>query len=291
MNERRYKIVFDGTLLPGVDVTTAKLNLAELFKCDVSAIDRLFTGKPITLKRDVSHTEAQTYLTALSRTGIKARLEPDPMPEPSLEKVKTVTPAPDDESPYSPPRSAVGETLPEFGELNIFGVQGRIGRLRFLAWMLVVVLVASSLSSVIFLIIFSADLLIPGILLLFALTLAFLYASITITVQRLHDLDWSGWLCFLYVAPVIGSILPLLLAALPGTPGPNRYGAPAPPNSLAVKALCGVWLGLVALGVIGIIAGGLAALRHEYEYSAAARPAEPDTEAQAAQPPVDYEKE
>ncbi|MEK1835383.1 MAG: DUF805 domain-containing protein, partial [Pseudomonas sp.] len=41
MSENRFKIVFDGALLPGVDVTTAKLNLAELFKSDVAAIERL----------------------------------------------------------------------------------------------------------------------------------------------------------------------------------------------------------------------------------------------------------
>ena len=37
MSEVRYKIVFDGALLPGVEATTAKLNLAELFKTDVAA--------------------------------------------------------------------------------------------------------------------------------------------------------------------------------------------------------------------------------------------------------------
>ncbi len=75
MSETRYKIVFDGALLPGVDITTAKLNLAELFKSDVSAIERLFNGRPVALKRDLSQADAQTYLQALSKTGIDARIE------------------------------------------------------------------------------------------------------------------------------------------------------------------------------------------------------------------------
>jgi hypothetical protein len=45
MSEPRYKIVFDGALQPGVDITTAKLNLADLFKSDVAAIERLFNGR------------------------------------------------------------------------------------------------------------------------------------------------------------------------------------------------------------------------------------------------------
>ena len=54
MSDNRFKIVFDGALLPGVESTTAKLNLAELFKSNVEAIEKLFTGRPVALKRDPS---------------------------------------------------------------------------------------------------------------------------------------------------------------------------------------------------------------------------------------------
>jgi hypothetical protein len=46
MSEHRFKIVFDGTLLPGVDINTAKLNLAALYKSEVAAVERLFSGQP-----------------------------------------------------------------------------------------------------------------------------------------------------------------------------------------------------------------------------------------------------
>ena len=78
MSDNRFKIVFDGALLPGVDVTTAKLNLAELFKSDVAAIERLFSGRPVALKRDLTQADAQTYLQALTKTGIDARIESEP---------------------------------------------------------------------------------------------------------------------------------------------------------------------------------------------------------------------
>ena len=69
MSDSRFKIVFDGALRPGVESTTAKLNLAELFKSDVDAIEKLFTGRPVALKRDLSHSDAETYLTALHNAG------------------------------------------------------------------------------------------------------------------------------------------------------------------------------------------------------------------------------
>lgn len=69
-----------------------------------------------------------------------------------------------------------------------------------------------------------------GILLLIYV-LAVLIPSIAVTVRRLHDREMSGWW---YLGAVIGSMIPfvgflvsiafLVLMALPGTPGPNRYG-------------------------------------------------------------------
>lgn len=77
--------------------------------------------------------------------------------------------------------------------------------------------------------------------------LAILIPSIAVTVRRLHDRDLSGWW---YLAVIVGSMIPILnivivigflvLMALPGTPGPNRFGpdpkggeidaAPKPPG-------------------------------------------------------------
>ncbi|MDL2425334.1 DUF805 domain-containing protein, partial [Pseudomonas sp. BAgro211] len=37
-------------------------------------------------------------------------------------------------SPYAPPQAKVGEDLPEFGELKVRSLSGRIGRVRYLGW-------------------------------------------------------------------------------------------------------------------------------------------------------------
>lgn len=295
MSENRFKIVFDGALLPGVEITTAKLNLADLFKSDVSAIERLFSGKPIALKRDLSHADAQTYLDALSKTGIDARIEVEQPVEPSSTETHqpstdTALPSSDDESPYSPPRAAVGEALPEFSELNVFSVQGRIGRLRFLAWTLVSLLVAAAVAGVIVLSLFTGEHFMLGSLFGMVAVFAYLYVNITISVQRLHDLGWSGWLWLLNLVPLVGSVFPILITVMPGNTGANRYGAPPPPNSTAVKVLSSLWLVLLALVLVSAITGGLTTLTQEYESNSYSsyESVEPATEAaEPAQPPVD----
>ncbi len=77
-------------------------------------------------------------------------------------------------------------------------------------------------------------------LLLVIYALAVLIPSVAVTVRRLHDRDMSGWW---YLGAILGSMIPvigflvsiafLVLMALPGTRGPNRYG----PDPKAAEAL------------------------------------------------------
>lgn len=77
MDQTRFKIVFDGALMPQMPLETAKENLARLFKSDTSKIDALFSGQPVVLKRDLSDDEADKYLRALHGAGANARKEAD----------------------------------------------------------------------------------------------------------------------------------------------------------------------------------------------------------------------
>ncbi len=68
-------------------------------------------------------------------------------------------------------------------------------------------------------------------LLIVLYVLAILIPSIAVTVRRLHDRDMSGWW---YLGAIVGGMIPvvgflvsiafLVLMALPGTPGTNRFG-------------------------------------------------------------------
>jgi uncharacterized membrane protein YhaH (DUF805 family) len=58
--------------------------------------------------------------------------------------------------------------------------------------------------------------------------LVFLWPLIAVSVKRQHDFDFSGWWALIHFIPAIGSLVLLLVdGAVPGTPGPNRFG-PAP---------------------------------------------------------------
>ncbi|MGJ7514773.1 DUF805 domain-containing protein [Pseudomonas baetica] len=318
MSENRFKIVFDGTLLPGVDIATAKLNLATLYKSEISAVERLFSGQPVTLKRELSQTDAQAYLHALKHTGIDARIESEPSIELNLSDVYHHAPGAipaEPESPYAPPRAIVGDNAPEFATLKPFSVEGRIGRLRFLAWTLVLSLVTLPIVGVLALIglgLVSGDSttgLILGGILAFFLFLAFAIVSILFTVQRLHDIGWSGWLWLLNLVPFVGSFFPLVIMVVPGNTGANRYGPPPPPNSTAVKVLCSLWIVLIGLFFVGAMLGGISAIQQEYETSlessyesvpAVTEETDVETEspansaddaAEAGQPPVDSAQE
>ncbi|XVO81134.1 DUF805 domain-containing protein [Pseudomonas chlororaphis] len=284
MSENRFKIVFDGALLPGVDIEHAKQKIAKLFKSDIAAIEPLFKGQNITLKRDLSQQDADIYLAALNQAGIAPRVEPDlapgasqptpqpapPAPAPSLSvdlpqagptatsdwQRPTPTPAPEpmagsDTSPYTPPQATVGDPLPEFGELKFYTVDGRIGRLRYLAWTLVLILLTTLVGGFLTAALVGNGLQVTGMIFLGVVALAFAYLNITISVQRLHDLGWSGWLWLLNLLPFVYAVFPLLLAVLPGNTGANRYGAPPPPNSGAVKGLAALWIIVLLLSFIG----------------------------------------
>ena len=54
--------------------------------------------------------------------------------------------------------------------------------------------------------------------------LAVLIPTLAVTVRRLHDIDRTGWWIFINLIPLIGSIVLLVFALTPGTPGSNRFG-------------------------------------------------------------------
>lgn len=305
MNQPRYKIVFDGQLMPEASLETVKTNLARLFKSDLARIDSLFSGAPVALKRDLGESEAEQYLTALQKAGAKVRKELDQTANLSLVPTEAETvqaeqaaapnmtcpkcgheqakaaeccacgiivekylarqaqlaetaPAPAPAtvaaaaSPYAPPQASVAEQLPQYCELKVFSVNGRIGRVRYLGWTMAMLLCmlplmllfagASAMSSVL------------GTLILGVAVIAMIVIGVFIGVQRLHDMGWSGWLWLLNFVPFVGSVFALLMLIIPGTQGVNRYGPPPPPNSTGVKVLAWLFLLVPVTGIVAAIA-------------------------------------
>lgn len=154
-------------------------------------------------------------------------------------------------TPYAPPKSAVSENLPAVGTLKVFTTDGRIGRLRYLAWSLVMTLVFIPAIAIFAVALWAGDS--SGILSIIAGVIgvaALVVVSIMIGVQRVHDIGWSGWMILLTFVPAIGTVFTLLMFLMPGSTEANRYGPPPPPNSTAVKVLASLWLVLIVGGLL-----------------------------------------
>lgn len=64
--------------------------------------------------------------------------------------------------------------------------------------------------------------------------LALIIPNIAVQVRRYHDQDRSGWFVLLNFIPYVGSLIVLVFMLLPGTEGPNRFGAD--PKQTAMEA-------------------------------------------------------
>jgi uncharacterized membrane protein YhaH (DUF805 family) len=54
--------------------------------------------------------------------------------------------------------------------------------------------------------------------------LAIIIPTLALWVRRLHDIDRTGWWILINLIPLIGTIVLLVFALTPGTPGSNQYG-------------------------------------------------------------------
>ena len=89
---KKYRIIFRGEIEPGLDLDVVKKSLAQLFKTTPERIEKLFSGKQVTLNKDLDELSAQSYVTELQSAGAICVIEP--MPE--------ITPSIADGTPQSP---------------------------------------------------------------------------------------------------------------------------------------------------------------------------------------------
>ena len=72
---------------------------------------------------------------------------------------------------------------------------------------------------------------IPLIILMIIFYLAIIVPNIALTVRRLHDAGYSGWLVLLGLVPYLGGLILLIFAVLPSSPAGVKYDpVPATPH-------------------------------------------------------------
>jgi len=69
MDQKLYKVIFNGSSVPAHDVERVKNNLASLFRTEPAKLDSLFLGKLVILKENLDLSSADTYREAVERIG------------------------------------------------------------------------------------------------------------------------------------------------------------------------------------------------------------------------------
>ena len=153
-----------------------------------------------------------------------------------------------DENRFAPPGAVVedvGLHGDGFQPIKLWPPSGRLGRLRLLAYSLLLYLAYILLSAVLGGIAGAAGMnVIPFIVIA---TIAYAVVGALLLIERSHDMNFSGWWSLAAIIPLAG----LIWMFVPGTPGGNRWGAPPPANPLWVKI---VGLLVPVIAVIGIVA-------------------------------------
>jgi len=157
-------------------------------------------------------------------------------------------------NPYSPPGAAVAD-VNDPGEEGVqpvpfFSWRGRIGRLRYLAYLSVGYLAVIIGSAIIGGIAgFSGAGQYAGALGGIAAIPYLVYWAL-VSIQRSHDMDWSGWSALLIIIPLVG----LVWIFKAGTQGRNRFGLQPPPNTTAIRIGAFVFPAIMVIGILAAIA-------------------------------------
>lgn len=169
--------------------------------------------------------------------------------------------------PYAKPEADLAGTNSQATyQPQFLSTQGRIGRLRYLAYsmgaslLLYVVAIpvvlifaaagvtASSLTSGEAGVASTIALLAIAVLYVAAFAIYFVY-----TKRRLNDLGQTGWLSLLILVPLINLIMWIYIQFFPGQPHSNQYGAKPVANTTGVIILACVPLLFAVLGIFAAI--------------------------------------
>ncbi len=152
-------------------------------------------------------------------------------------------------NPYRAPESEVSVDIGggEHYQPKIFSVEGRIGRMRYWVYSILVSfmmqfvlgfgsalilgLTGSGLDSAAGFDGFG----VVGVILSVVTVVAAIAVSLVFVKRRLNDVNQSGWIGLIMLVPIANLVLGLYLLFARGTVGSNKYGPEPVPNSTGVK--------------------------------------------------------
>jgi uncharacterized membrane protein YhaH (DUF805 family) len=163
-------------------------------------------------------------------------------------------------NPYTAPDAALTEVDDnETYDPEVFAVNGRIGRLRYLAFSsavsLVFMLLIGGVSAIFIPMMMGGNsqpvimLLLMGILYIAMIAVSFIMAK-----RRFNDLNKSGWLSLLFFVPLANLFVALYLIFGSGTKGSNEYGPQPSKNPTWVVVVSFILPLVFVIGILAAIA-------------------------------------
>lgn len=137
-------------------------------------------------------------------------------------------------------------------QTRLFALNGRIGRMRYLAYVAGLSALAGVTGSQL------TAFWQPNAYTNLALVIAIavlgnippLILMLILTRRRIHDINLRGWYMLLLLLPYINLVMVLILVVMPGSKGSNKFGRPPSSNPWWV------WLvAIIPLAIIVMIAG------------------------------------
>lgn len=263
----KYHLIFNGNILSGFDENEVKEKVAKILNIPASQREAFFSGREITLKKDLSLDDALKLKSQLEQLGLMITMMSAVMADmySSVNQVKAEKKAIEkkladdvDETIEERRRAAREEyelLMAQKAEdeavevdkppaLLSLSLEGRYGRLNYLnAGLLAFLLV---IGVTFFVSILSGSSKSMGGSFIFTIV-GWLYflVSFRFSILRLHDLNLSGWYLVLGFVPFIGGLFSLYLLFARGNENENDYGYP--PREGSKLGLFGIIFVVVAL--------------------------------------------
>ncbi|MCG5515918.1 MULTISPECIES: hypothetical protein [unclassified Ectothiorhodospira] len=119
MGDKAYLVAVTGERVEGVDLATARSNLASLFRITEARAAAMLSGKPVVIKKGVDEVTARRYQASLREAGVLARLmacAPEPDPSSTVDADPQSLHSTSTEDPGEPPIPSGPEAqIPEAG--------------------------------------------------------------------------------------------------------------------------------------------------------------------------------
>ena len=162
------------------------------------------------------------------------------------------------DNPYNAPTAELDSGNDELYSPSIFSFNGRIGRLRYLAYgvgsMFLLMLMMIPLGAAGAVMGGEAGMSVVGMIAMAVIYAAMLVLSVMFGKRRLNDLNRSGWWFLLSIVPIANLLLSIYLAFFPGAEGDNNFGPAPQANSIGVLILGWMMPMLFILGIVAAVA-------------------------------------